>query len=201
MSAVVISSTIKFIFLFIPFFVVTMFLALTADYSDAEKRSVAFRATLASFIICIVLFFAGPSLFEVIGITLNSFRVGAGSLLFLTAVGLVNNGVKIHSKGLPEEDRDDVAVVPLAMPIIVGPATIGTILVMGAELTTQKDMIAGLTGMTIALLVVLVAMLLSSHLKRILGKTGLNIMSKMSGLILAAMAAEIFFTGVVGYLS
>ena len=93
-----------------------------------------------------------------------------------------------------------VLVVPLSMPIIVGPATIGTVLVMGAELTSHSDVVAGLLGMTVALGTVLMSMLLSNQIKRLLGRTGLNIMSKMTGLILAAMAADIVFTGIQGYL-
>ncbi len=200
MTTVFLSSAIKFLFLFGPFFVVTMFLVMTAGESDAEKQRIALRSTISAFVICLIIFFVGPSLFKVVGITIDSFRIGAGSLLFLTSVGLVNNGVRIHAKGLPDEDRDDISVVPLSMPIIVGPATIGTVLVMSAEMTSKTDIIAGLMGMTVALLTVLASMLLSNHIKRLLGRTGLNIMSKMSGLILAAMAADIVFTGIQGYM-
>lgn len=200
MFLVFLSSAIKFLFLFGPFFVVTMFLVLTAGESDADKTRIAIRSTISAFVICLIIFFIGPALFQVVGITLDSFRIGAGSLLFLTSVGLVNNGVRIHAKGLPDEDRDDVAVVPLSMPVIVGPATIGTVLVMGAELTSHKEVVAGLLGMTVALGAVLASMLLSNQIKSLLGKTGLNIMSKMTGLILAAMAADIVFTGIQGYL-
>ncbi|WP_053981499.1 MarC family protein [Marinagarivorans algicola] len=192
---------IKFVFLFAPFFVVTMFLALTRGETIAVKRHTALRAISASATISVVLFFAGPILFEAIGITLDSFRIGAGSLLFLTAVSLVNSGTRNHAKGLPDEERDDIAVVPLAMPVIVGPATIGTILVLGAELPTFTETFVGMLGMLSALIVVGAMLLLSGMLERALGKTGLNILSKVSGLILAAMAAEIVFTGVVGFLN
>ena len=191
---------VKFVFLFAPFFVVTMFLALTRGESAAVKHSIIIRAILASATIGVVLFFAGPLLFEIIGITLNSFRIGAGSLLFLTAVSLVNSGVRQHAKGLPDEDRDDISVVPLAMPVIVGPATIGTILVLGAELPTFRETFVGMLGMLSALLVLGGMLVLSGGLERVLGKTGLNILSKVSGLILAAMAAEIVFTGIAGFL-
>ena len=191
----------KFVFLFAPFFVVSMFLALTRGETVAVKRSIVIRAILASAFIGVVLFFAGPVLFEIIGITLDSFRIGSGSLLFLTAVSLVNSGTRNHAKGLPDEERDDVSVVPLAMPVIVGPATIGTILVLGAELPTFRETFVGMLGMLSALLVLAGMLLLSGMLERALGKTGLNILSKVSGLILAAMAAEIVFTGVAGFLA
>ena len=200
MSELYFTIAVKFVFLFAPFFVVSMFLALTRGESTAVKRNIALRAITASATIGVVLFFAGPLLFEIIGITLNSFRVGAGSLLFLTAVSLVNSGTRNHAKGLPDEDRDDISVVPLAMPVIVGPATIGTILVLGAELPTFAETFVGMLGMLSALVFLGGMLLLSGFLERALGKTGLNILSKVSGLILAAMAAEIVFTGVVGFL-
>jgi len=195
-----ITIAIKFVFLFAPFFVVSMFLALTHGESVAVKRGIAVRAIFAASTIGTVLFYAGPVVFDLIGITLDSFRIGAGSLLFLTAVSLVNNGTRQHAKGLPDEDRDDISVVPLAMPVIVGPATIGTILVLGAELPTLTETFVGLLGMITALIGLGIMLVLSNAIERILGKTGLNILSKVSGLILAAMAAEIVFTGISNFI-
>ena len=195
------TTTVRFLFLFAPFFVVSMFLALTRAEPKALKRSVAVRATLAAALIGTILFFAGPTIFSLIGITLDSFRIGAGSLLFLTAVSLVNHGTRNHAKGLPDEERDDVAVVPLAMPVIFGPATIGTVVVMGADLETTMASVVGLSGMLSALLIMSAMLLVSGYLEDLLGRTGLNILSKVSGLILAAMAAEIVFTGIKNFLA
>lgn len=193
------SSSIRFLFLLAPFFVVTMFLALTRGQSAEEKSAIIRRACVSALILGLVLFFAGPVLFEAIGITLNSFRIGAGSLLFLTAISLVNSGTRHHATGLPSEERDDIAVVPLAIPVIIGPATIGAILVYGAELKTVPEVIGGLLGLVTGLLIMAVLLHLSGYLERVLGKTGLNIMSKISGLILSAMAAEIVLTGIAGF--
>lgn len=196
-----ISSTIRFLFLLAPFFVVTMFLALTRGLPAAEKRSIIRRSTVAALILGLVLFFAGPLLFSAIGITLNSFRIGAGSLLFLTAISLVTSGTRNHATGLPDEDRDDIAVVPLAIPVIIGPATIGAILVYGAELNTVPEVAGGLFGLVSGLAILAVLLNLSGYLEKALGKTGLNILSKISGLILSAMAAEIVLTGIAGFIA
>lgn len=196
-----VSIAIKFLFLFAPFFVVSMFLVLTHGESQAVKRNIAIRSTLVAGGIGTVLFYVGPLLFELIGITLDSFRIGSGALLFLTAVSLVNHGTRLHAKGLPNEERDDVSVVPLAMPIIVGPATIGTILVLGAELPSMAETFVGLMGMFTALVALAFMLILSRAIEKMLGRTGLNILSKVSGLILAAMAAEIIFTGIDNFLA
>lgn len=194
------SSTVRFVFLLAPFFVVTMFLALTRGQPTVEKNSIIRRSTLAALVLGLILFFAGPVLFNAIGITLNSFRIGAGSLLFLTAISLVNNGTRNHATGLPQEDRDDIAVVPMAIPVIIGPATIGAILVYGAELKSLPEVLGGVLGLVTGLLLLALLLYLSGYLERILGKTGLNILSKVSGLILSAMAAEIVLTGIAGFI-
>ena len=198
--ATYLSSTVRFVFLLAPFFVVTMFLALTRGQPAVEKNSIIRRATLAALVLGLVLFFAGPVLFNAIGITLNSFRIGAGSLLFLTAISLVNSGTRNHATGLPQEDRDDIAVVPMAIPVIIGPATIGAILVYGAELKSVPEVVGGVLGLVTGLALLALLLYLSGYLERILGKTGLNILSKISGLILSAMAAEIVLTGISGFI-
>src|SRR5690606_22300419 len=101
--ATYISSTIRFLFLLAPFFVVTMFLALTRGLPAAEQASIIRRACISAFILGVVLFSAGPLLFSAIGITLISFRIGAGSLLFVSAISLVNSGTRNHATGLPVE--------------------------------------------------------------------------------------------------
>ena len=196
--ALLISSWVKFSFLFAPFFVVSMFLSLTKGESAAVKRSIANRAVFSAACICLILFFFGMPLFELLGITLDSFRIGAGTLLFLSAISLVKDGVRSHAD-VPDDNRDDVSVVPLAIPTIVGPATIGAILVFGAELE-GVELAYGIGGMMLALTGLLVLLHLSAKLERLLGHTGLNILSKITGLILAAMAAQIIFTGIRSFL-
>jgi multiple antibiotic resistance protein len=196
-----VSSSIRFVFLLAPFFVVTMFLALTRGLPVAEKRSIIRRSSLSALILGLILFFVGPLLFSAIGITLNSFRIGAGSLLFLTAISLVTNGTRSHATGLPDEDRDDIAVVPLAIPVMIGPATIGAILVYGAELSSVPEVAGGLLGLVSALLIMATLLHLSGYLATALCKTGLNILSKISGLILSAMAAEMVLTGIAGFMA
>ncbi|WP_166267141.1 MarC family protein [Marinobacter caseinilyticus] len=195
-----VSSSIKFLFLLAPFFVVTMFLALTRGQSAGEKSLIIRRSCVSAFFLGLALFFMGPLLFKAIGITLDSFRIGAGCLLFLTAISLVTSGTRSHATGLPDEDRDDIAVVPLAIPIMIGPATIGAILVYGAELKRFAEVSGGLLGLVTSLVVLAVLLHLSGYLERVLGKNGLHIMSKISGLILSAMAAEIVLTGIAGFI-
>ena len=150
---------------------------------------VAFRVTLAVCAISVFLFFAGNILFSVLGITVDSFRVGAGALLFLSAVSLVRGASTGH------ETADEFAVVPLAVPVIVGPATTGAILIMGAEIAPTASRLAGLAALVLAILCVGGMLLCAGIIERVIRKRGLVILSKLTGLVLAALAAQLVFTG------
>src|SRR5450759_2251996 len=107
---------IKFFFVFTPFFALSMFLSLTEGYNEHRRRRLALGVSGAVAGLCLLLFFAGNQLFSLFGITLNSFRIGAGALLFLSAVSLVQG----YTTTAGANPHDTIAVVPLAIPIIVG---------------------------------------------------------------------------------
>lgn len=195
-----INNWLKFFFLLTPFFALSMFLTLTKDHSIKEKRKLAIQVTGAVTLICLIMYFFGGYVFQVFGITVDAFRVGAGGLLFLSAVSLVRS---TNSKAQPKDQpyEEDITVVPLATPIIVGPATIGTILVFGTEVTSQAELFSGLLSLLVAILTIGTLLLLASDVERILGKKGINILSKMAGLILAALAAQMILTGFKNFLA
>lgn len=194
-ASLFVSIWIKFFFLLTPFFVLTMFLALTRDMAAPDRTRTAVRVTVAVAITCLALFFFGNALFKVFGITLDAFRVGAGTLLFLSAVKLVSG-----DEVAPPQRDGDVSVVPLAIPITVGPATTGALLVMGAELPEAWMRATGLAALFAAIVCVGALLVLANAVERVVGRLGLNILSKLTGLVLAALAAQIVFTGVRGFL-
>lgn len=135
MTNLFISLFIKLFFLLTPFFVLSVFLSMTEHMTKTEQRRVAIRTTLSVTVISLILYFAGNPIFSTLGITLDGFRIGAGSLLFLSAVSLVGGNRSSHDVA-PDVD---FAVVPLAIPITVGPASIGTLLILGAELGGPRN--------------------------------------------------------------
>ena len=194
--ALFLSVWIKFSFLFTPFFALSMFLSMTEGYGESRRRKLALAVSGAVAVVCLILFFAGNQLFALFGITLNSFRIGAGALLFLSAVGLVQGSqapTNISS-------GSDIAVVPLAIPIIVGPATTGTLLVLGAELDGVTAKSLGCLALLFAVVCMGILLLLSSLIQRSLGDRGIEILSKLTGLILAALAAQMVMTGIQGFI-
>ncbi len=124
---------VKFFFLLTPPFVMSAFLSVTKDNTVQERKTLAIWITLWILIISGVLLFFGGFIFKIFGITLDAFRIGTGALLFLTAVSLVR-GDSIH---VPSGDSvQSLAVVPMAIPITLGPASIGVLMVYGGEIKT-----------------------------------------------------------------
>lgn len=192
-----VSVWLKFFFLFTPFFALSMFLSMTAGHTEIQRRKLTIRISSAVGVSCMILFLFGNVIFSLFGITLDSFRAGAGTLLLLSAVGLV----QANPATLKPSPEEDIAVVPLAMPIIVGPATIGTLLVLGAEITDVFQKGIGCLALLLAVISVSIILFLASFFERVVGKKGLNVLSKISGLILAALAAQMILVGVQHFLS
>jgi multiple antibiotic resistance protein len=177
-----------------------MFLSMTEGYDATRRRRLAVAVSAAVAVLCLVLFFAGQQIFSLFGITLDSFRIGAGVLLMLSAIALVQSRTGDRTGAVDAAREGDVAVVPLAMPIIVGPATTGTLLVLGAELDTLAAKAVGSLAMLFAVLCVAVILLAASYIERGLGTRGIAILSKLTGLILAALAAQMIMTGIQGFI-
>ena len=182
-----------------PFFVLSVFLTVCSDASSKERKSLSIKVTISVIIISLILLFFGKHIFSVFGITLDAFRIGAGALLFLTAVELIKgskDGQKIGDKTL-----NDLAVVPLAIPITIGPGTIGILLVMGASFKTTTDLITGSLALVCAVLVIGFMLYSSSLIEKVVGQQGILIISKFTGLFLAALSAQIIFTGIKNFLN
>lgn len=183
---------IKLFFVFTPFFALTMFLSLVEDLDAARRRRLVGAITFATLVICVALFLVGRQMFAVFGITLDSFRVGAGALLLLSGITL--------ARGQPgaggATTGGDVAVVPMAIPVIVGPATTGTLLVLGAELEGLAEKAVGISALMLAVASVAALLFAGNLIQRALGLRGIAILSRLTGLILTALAAQMMMTGV-----
>ncbi len=194
-----ISTFIKMFFIMTPFFVLSVFLTITNEATLNEKRKLAVKVTFSVIVISLVLLFFGQHIFKIFEITLDAFKIGAGALLFLTAVGLIY-GNKDGQK-LTDTNLSDLAVVPLALPITIGPGTIGVLLVMGAEFSSFSKLVLGSLALLCAIILIGTMLYLSSLIEKFIGKNGLLIISKITGLFLAALSAQIMFDGIKNFLN
>lgn len=191
------STTFKLFALMTPPAVLSAFLSATRTYDAPRKRTTAKRTATAVFIIGVVLFFSGETLFSLFGFTLDAFRIGAGALLFLTAVSLMN-----ESAGHPyfAADAEDISIVPLAIPLCMGPASIGMVMVWGASAHTHAHKIIGALALLAASAGIYILLRCADSVERVLKRTGLAVLAKLTGLLMAAIAAQVVFTGIRSFL-
>ena len=206
MVIAIINNILKFLFLMTPFFVLSMYLAYTQGWSPSDKKKLSLRIGISIFLICIILFFFGRWIFSVFDITIDAFRIGGGGLLFLSAVGLVNGKVEDKKPAVLGEDAEvserkisNIAVVPLAIPVTVGPGTTAALLVSGVDAVSLTQRLHGTISLFFAVLILTMILFAGSKIEEKVGKNGIVILSKITGLILAAMAAQMIFTGAKNY--
>ncbi len=188
---------VKVFFILSPFFSVSMFLLLSGNMDRRARSRCALRTSAAILIICFVVYFFGNLVFHVLGITVPAFQVGAGTLLFLTSLQMVSG----RRSELAADENEDFAVVPLAIPMIVGPGTIGTLLVFGMQISSTREKIVAGSAILSAVALISLFLFLAMPIGRWLGQKGLQMMMKLTGLILTAIAAQIIFNGISGFLN
>lgn len=188
---------LKLFFLLTPFFILSVFISVCGTMELGEQKRLAVRVSLAVLVATIVIYLFGDLIFRYLGITLQSFQIGAGLVLMLSGIDMVRGSIP---EGRKCDDGNDPAVVPLAIPTTVGPGTIGTLLVMGAEVQNNRQRLVEIGAIAVAALGVGVLLYFAGTLERILKRKGLSILSKLTGMFIVALAAQVIFTGIKGML-
>ena len=184
-----------------PLAAVPMFIALTASYSELDKKRVARTAALAVPIIIAVAALLGGQIIATMGISIGAFKVGGGIILLLMALDMMkaqSGGVRnTPAEAMEAESRHSLGVVPLALPILVGPGSISTVIIYAAKAKSVFDygVIIG-SGVVIGL-VTWLSFRAAPRVAAFMGVAGINIATRVMGLLLAALAAEFIVDGVV----
>ena len=177
-----------------------LFVALTQGMSPKQRRSILIRAVLISFGLMIAFLLLGEALLGFIGISMPAFRIAGGILLFLTALEMLFQKRQERRQGNAAEGatehQDDPSVFPLAMPLIVGPGAITTIILLAGQAENTADMFAITGVLATVLMFVFLFCMASGPLERILGKTGVNIVTRLLGMLLAALAIQFILDGI-----
>lgn len=185
-----------------PISLVPIFGALTRGGEPGYRQRMAFKATSIAAGIFVFFALVGEQLLETLGISVDAFRIGGGLLLFMVAVDMVfarQSGLR--STTVREQDearyREDVSVFPLAFPLISGPGALATLLLLLGDIGDDPWMFAGLVGVIVLVLAItLVLMLLTEPVMRVLGVTGANVVSRLLGVVLVALAVQYVADGV-----
>lgn len=188
---------IKFFFLLTPFFIISVFLSVTEKETKEMQHRLAVKVTSGVVCISLILFLFGDVIFSMLGITVDAFRIGAGALLFLSAVSLSQGSIQLPSA---KNSVIDLAIVPLAIPMTLGPGSVGALIVMGTETLRISDKISTGFGIALACLTVGALLYLCDQIKRLIGANGISMLSKITGLVLAALSCQMMFTGIAEFL-
>ncbi len=183
-----------------------MFLAVTAGMSRADRRKVAVRATLTAAGILLIFYASGQTVLNVLGISVSAFRVAGGILLFLIAIEMIfgkrqERKAETAEKAVESQGHhgtvNEIAIFPLAIPLISGPATISAIILLSSQ-APDTVAYAGLGGViAIILLSCMGAFLLADRLERLLGETAQLVITRLLGVLLAALSVQFVADGVL----
>ncbi|MES2943722.1 MAG: MarC family protein [Pseudomonadota bacterium] len=188
-----------------PLAIVPFFIHYTQDFSDEQRRRTVLVASFSAFVVIATSALLGLQILEFFSISLASFQVGGGMLLLISSMNMLN-AQPAEAKPQTNEMEDgaakaargaSIAVVPLTIPLLTGPATMSTVVIYAEKAKTVLQLTT-LVGYGIVIgLVTAICFSLAEPISRLLGKTGINVMTRLMGLILAALAVEVMAGGLV----
>lgn len=187
------------LFIVDPIAVIPTYLVITSHETPEQRRRTARRACIAAALLLIGFGLAGRLIFQVLGITLAAFRVAGGLILWLVAMDMLR-AQRTTQEGAEEIEegtaKEDVAITPLAMPMLAGPGAISTIMVLAGQATTIAQSIVVYASIVLTAFVSWLTLRLGVGLVTRMGQTGIRVMTRIMGLLLAAIAAQFVLTGV-----
>jgi MarC family membrane protein len=194
-QAVVITSFVTLLVVIDPFGLTPMFVALTQGMQPAHRRAIAIRSCLTAALLLAVFAAFGETVLGFVGISMPAFRVAGGALLFLTALDMLFERRSKRREDKTEDETPDPSVFPLAIPLIAGPGSIASIILLAGQ-NPEYDGLALVIGVMLAVMAVVLALFLSAGLiERLLGKTGINVVTRLLGMLLAALSVQFVLDG------
>ena len=185
-----------------PFGAIPLFISMTADENSAQRRKTINMVAFGVSVILLVALFFGEPLLRFFGITIDSFRVGGGILVLLMAISMLHAKTSLIRQTDEEAhesiEKDSVAIVPLAMPLLAGPGAISTVILAAHKSSSVVHYMIVALGIMLLSMVVWGVLRLSPWIAGRIGATGINIFTRIMGLILTAIAVEFIATGIKG---
>ena len=184
-----------------PFAATPAFLAMTAGYEHVRRKQMARRAALTCLVILSVFATVGKYLFRLFGITLPAFKFAGGLLLLLVALDMLQ-ARRSRTRETPEEQSDaceieDVGIIPMGIPMLAGPGSISTVMVLVGQAPRWRDATPVLVGIGITSLVCYIVLASADRVEAVLGEIGIRIVTRLMGLVLTAIAFQFFVSALV----
>ena len=183
---------------------VPIFLSITPHSSEAERAAMVRRAALAVFAVLVLFAAFGNFIFKFFGVTIEAFRIVAGLLLLKIAFDMME-ARPARVRHTPEEDaegaqREDIAIIPLAIPLLSGPGSISTVIALTGQAAKAPQVVPSFVLLLLAIalnvLIAYVVLRSATAVTRLLKETGMRIVTRVMGLILAAIAVQFVLTGI-----
>lgn len=185
-----------------PFAAIPVFLALTTGQDDAFRRRTADMAAVTVFAVLFVSAVTGDLLLRVMGTSLDAFRVGGGIVLFTMSLSMLSAKVSAVQQTPEEADeagqKSVLGVVPIGIPLLVGPGSISSTIIETKRSPEFAHLLAVIACIALVCVAVWITLRLADPIGKRLGRTGLNILNRIFGLLLAAIAVQIIAAGLVG---
>ena len=183
--------------------VVPVFVALTEGADAAERRATGRRAIVVALLVALFFLVAGRSLLSYLGVTIHAFSISGGVLLFATALPMLfghRGGLQAPERGEQPTAGEDIAIFPLAIPLLSGPGAIASILLLTSQANGDLRRLAAL-GVAVILVygVTLVMLRAGGSLMARIGEGKVHIVTRVMGIILAALAVQFILNGVTAY--
>jgi multiple antibiotic resistance protein len=188
-------------FLVDPFAAIPAFLAMTDGANATERRRTAKRASWTCFLVLAGFALAGGLIFKVFGITLPAFRIAGGVILLLIGLDMLQ-AKRSHTQEVPAEtqegvEKEDASVIPLGIPMLAGPGTISTVMVLMSQPGEWWHVIVVFLSIAVTSLLSFVVLSGADRVAKILGETGIRILMRMMGLLLVAIAVQFVINGMM----
>jgi multiple antibiotic resistance protein len=199
-TAFVISAFVTLFVVIDPIGLTPVFIALTPGLAAQQRRAIAIRATVIAAGLLFLFAFLGEQVLGFIGISMPAFRIAGGILLFLTALDMLfERRTKRREDQADVEDVPDPSVFPIAIPLIAGPGAIASIILLAGQAEGAIGM-ASVLGVMVAVLIIVFLLFLSAPLiERVLGKTGIVVVTRLLGMLLAALSVQFVLDGIRGF--
>ncbi len=178
---------------------IPIFINLTVDQEEEVRHKNGLMAAISMGLILTVVLFSGEAILRFFGISVGSFRVGGGILILLMAISMLHARMssvrQSKEEALDSAARDSVAVVPLGTPLLAGPGAISTVILYAQRYDTVSHYLSLLAVIVALALLTALAFHLAPTIARLLGKTGINVVTRLMGLIMAAVGVEFIANG------
>src|SRR5437764_799026 len=182
-----------------PMGAIPIFIAMTRNDPPEKRRDMARRAAIAAFFVLTTFAVAGTLIFKVFGVTLGAFKVAGGVLLLLTSIEMLRAQPQ-RTRVTPEEtqegfEKEDVAIFPLAIPLLAGPGSIATVTALMGRAGRKLFAVPVILSIALTCIASYLMLVAADRIARFLGVTGLNVMNRVIGLVIGALAVQFMFVG------